>query len=95
MTLSHCLNSTGNAEGNGTDFNSDTLIAMFNPGDSQVDVSMQVTVDQIFEPTEDLRFNQSIPDEFSNFGGRLLVLPASNNIAEGEIIDSNGMHILW
>ena len=51
---------------------------------------MPVTRDQIFEPTEVLRFNQSIPAEFSNADGRLLVLPVSNDIVRGEIIDSNG-----
>ena len=51
---------------------------------------MPVTRDQIFELTEVLRFNQSIPAEFSNVNGRLLILPVSNDIARGEIIDSNG-----
>ena len=51
---------------------------------------MPVTRDQIFELTEVLRFNQSIPSEFSNVNGRLLVLSLSNDIARGEIIDSNG-----
>ena len=90
MTSIYNLNSTGNAKGNGTDFDSDTLIAVFNPGDSQVDVSMPVTMDQIFEPTETLQFSLTVPDEFSNINGRLLVIPILNNIAEGEIIDSNG-----
>ena len=51
---------------------------------------MPVITDQIFEPTETLRFNQSIPDEFNNINGRLLVIPVPDNTAEGEIIDSNG-----
>ena len=90
MTLIHNTDSTGSAEGNGTDFDSKALIAVFNPGDSRVDVSMPVTIDQIFEPIETLRFNLSIPDEFSNVSGRLLVISVPDNTAQGEIIDSNG-----
>ena len=63
---------------------------MFNPGDSQVDVSMPVTMDLIFEPTESLWFSLTVPDEFSNISGRLLIKPRSNNIAVGEILDSDG-----
>ena len=51
---------------------------------------MPVTIDQIFEPTETLRFNLNIPDEFSNPDGKLLVISVPDNIAEGKIIDSNG-----
>ena len=90
MTSIHNIDSKGSAEGNGTDFDSNTLIAVFNPGDSQVNISMPVTIDQIFEPTETFRFNLSIPDEFSNVSGRLLVISVPDNTAQGEIIDSNG-----
>ena len=51
---------------------------------------MPVMMDQIFEPFETLQFSLTIPDEFSNANGSLLILPGPNNIAEGEIIDSNG-----
>ena len=78
----------GNAQGNGIDFVSDTLTALFNPGDSRVDVSMPVIMDQISEPTENLRFNQTVPDEFSNVDGRLFIKQGPNNIAEGKIINS-------
>jgi len=80
-----------NAEGNGTDFESDKLIAQFNPGDSQVNVSVLITVDQIFEQIEVFWINLTVPDEFSNVDGRLLIKPGHNDIAEGEIINSNSM----
>ena len=51
---------------------------------------MPVTMDRIFEPTESLQFSLTVPDEFSNMDGRLLIKPGSNNIAVGEIVDSNG-----
>ena len=93
MTLIYNL---GHAEGNRTDFGSDTLIAVFNPGDSQVSVSMPVMMDQVFELTETLQFSLTVPDdrEFSNINGSLLVLPGSNNTAEGKIIDSNGTYVI-
>ena len=69
---------------------SDTLIAEFNPGDSQVNVSLPITMDHIFEPTEVLMFNLTVPDEFSNINGKLLIKSGLNNIV-GEIIDSNGV----
>ena len=69
---------------------SDTIIALFNPGDSQVDVSMPVIMDQIFEPTEILQFSHKVPDGFSNVDGKLLIIPGPNNVAVGEITDSNG-----
>ena len=71
---------------------SDTLIAQFNPGDSQANVSMPVIMDHIFEPAEFLVFNMTVPDEFSNVNGKPLIKSGLNNIAEGEIIDSNGMY---
>ena len=88
MTSIYSQISTGNAIGNGVDFESDTLIAVFNPGDSQVDVIMSVIRDQIVEPTEKLNFNHSVPDDFSNVDGRLLVIPDPIYTAVGEIIDS-------
>ena len=84
---------TGNAEGNGTDFVSDTLTALFNPGDSQVNVSLPIIMDQIFEPTERLSLTLTVPDGFSDLNGKLLVKSGLNHIAEGEIIDSNGSYI--
>ena len=63
---------------------------MFSPGAFQANVSMPVMMDQIFEPFETLQFSLTVPDEFSNVNGSLLILPGPNNIAEGEIIDSNG-----
>ena len=84
------IHNLGNAEGNGIDFESDTLTAVFSPGAFQANVSMPVMMDQIFEPFETLQFSLTVPDEFSNANGSLLVFPGPNNIAEGEIIDSNG-----
>ena len=69
---------------------SDTLIAQFNPGDSLVNISMPVIMDHIFEPTEVLMFNLTVPDEFSNINGKLSIKSGLNNIV-GEIIDSNGV----
>ena len=74
------------------DFVSDTLIALFNPGDSQVNVSMPVIMDHIFEPTEFLVFNMTVSDEFININRKPLIKSGLNNIAEGEIIDSNSMY---
>ena len=54
-------------------------------------VSIPITADQIFEPTENFGISLSVPDEFSNVNGRLLIKPGPNNIAEGEINDSNSM----
>ena len=71
---------------------SDTLIALFNPGDSQVNVSLLVKIDQIFELTEVFLFNLSVSTEFSNINERLLIKPGANNIAEGKIVDSNGVY---
>ena len=48
---------------------------------------MSVIMDQIDEPTEKLHFNQSIPDEFSNVDGRLLVISEPSYTAIGEIMD--------
>jgi len=79
------------AEGNGTDFDSDTLITLFNPGDSQVNVSIPITADQIFEQIEIFWVSLTVPDEFSNFDGRLMIKLGSNDISEGEIINSNSM----
>jgi len=47
--------------------------------------------DQMFEQNETLEFSLTVPDEFANINGRLLIKPGSNNIAEGAIIDFNGM----
>ena len=51
---------------------------------------MPVIMDQIFESTESLQFSLTVPVEFSNMNGRLLIKPGSNNVAVGEILDSNG-----
>ena len=45
-------------------------------------------MDQIFEPTERLRLTLTVPDEFSNLNGRLLIKSGLNHIAEGEIMHS-------
>ena len=50
---------------------------------------MPVKMDRIHEPTEKLHFNQSIPDEFSNVDGRLLVIPEPSYTAIGEITDTD------
>ena len=51
---------------------------------------MPVIMDQIFELTETLQFILTVPENFNNVNESLLVFPGPNNIAEGEIIDSNG-----
>jgi len=56
-----------------------------------VSVSIPITVDQIFESTENFGISLSVPDEFSNVNGRLLIKPGPNNITKGEINDSNSM----
>ena len=50
---------------------------------------MPVTMDRIFEPTEKLHFNHSVPGEFSNVDGRLLVIPDPIFIVVGEIENSS------
>ena len=70
---------------------SDSICAKFDPGDSQVNVSIPIMKDQIFEPTEFLMLNLTVPDKFSNINGRLCITPGNNNFVKGEIIDSNGM----
>ena len=82
---------TAAAIGGGVDFTSDPLIAVFTPGASQATVSVNLTRDGIFEPTEMLKFNLTVPDEFSNISGRLLVKTGDNDMADGEIINSEGV----
>ena len=74
------------------DFASGTLFAKFNPGDSQANVSISIIKDQIFEPTEVFMLNLTVSDNFSNINGRLCVKPGHKSVAEGEIIDSNGVY---
>ena len=64
---------------------SDTLIAQFNPGDSQVNVSMPIIVDHIFEPHESLMFILAVP---RNISDNLFIKQGINNIAKGEIVNS-------
>ena len=59
-----------------------------------MDVSLPIIMDQILEPTESLNLSLTVPDEFSNLNGRLLIKPGPNDIAEGEIIDSNGTNVI-
>ena len=49
---------------------------------------MPVIMDQTDEPIEKLHFNQSVPDEFSNVDGRLLVISEPSYTTTGEIMDS-------
>ena len=82
---------TDGAIGGGVDFTSDPLIAVFTPGASQATVSVNITKDGLLEQTEMLKFNLTIPVEFSNVNGRLLVKTGDNNMADGEIINSEGL----
>ena len=82
---------TAGAIGGGVDFASDPLIAVFTPGASQVTVKLNITMDEILEQTEMLKFNLTVPDEFSNINGRLLVKTGDNDMADGEIIHSGGV----
>ena len=78
-------------DGNGVDFESATLTAVFHPGNTQVNISLNITKDAIFEPTEFLKLTLTVPDEFSNINGRLLVKTGDNDMANGEIINSGGV----
>ncbi|XP_065903410.1 extracellular matrix organizing protein FRAS1-like [Dysidea avara] len=79
---------TAGATGGGVDFESDTLIAIFAPGVSQVNVSMIIAMDGTIEPTEMLKFTLSVPVEFSNVNGRFSVKAGKNNTADGKILNS-------
>ena len=70
---------------------SGTLTALFNPGESQVNVTLPIVMDGIFDPDESLRLTLTVPDEFSNLNGRLLIKPGSNDVAVGRINESSGM----
>ena len=48
-------------------------------------------MDFIPEPTETFLLNITVPDDFSDINGRLLIKPGPNDVAEGEIINSNCM----
>ena len=50
---------------------------------------MPVIMDEIDEQTEKLHFNHSVPGEFSNVDGRLLVISNPIYIAVGEIENSS------
>ena len=41
------------------------------------------------EPTETFLLNLTVPDDFGDSNGRLLIKRGPNNVAEGEIINSN------
>ena len=79
------------AIGGGVDFASDPLIAVFTPGASQASVALSITKDELLEQTEMLKLNLTIPDEFDNINGRLLVKTGDNDMADGEIINSGGV----
>jgi len=85
---------TDGAIGGGVDFDSDPLIAVFTPGASQASVALNITKDELLEPTEMLKFNLTVPDEFSDVNGRLLVMTSDGDMANGEIINSGGMQML-
>ena len=79
------MHNTGNAQGNGIDFDSRKIIAVFTPGVSRVNVSMTVVDDHIFEPTESLAFRIVIPKITSD---NILIKQGVNSIAKGIIINS-------
>jgi len=41
-----------------------------------------------------LKFNLTVPDEFSDVRGRLLVKAVDNTMADGQIINSGGVYLL-
>ena len=57
----------------------------------KVDVSLNISMDAIFEPTEVLKFTLTVPDEYSNINGRLLIKTGDNDMAYGEITNSGGV----
>ena len=75
----------GNAQGNGIDFDSSKLTAVFIPGVSHVNVSLRIIDDHIFEPTETLTLRIVIPKITSN---NILIKHGVNSIAKGVIINS-------
>jgi len=81
---------TDGAIGGGVDFASDPVVAVFPPGVPQVSVSVNIVKDNIFEQPEMLKFNLTVPDQFSNITGKLLVKTGDNDMADGEIISSEG-----
>ena len=85
---------TDGAIGGGIDFTSDPLTAIFTPGASQATVELNITKDGLFEETEMLKFNLTVPDEFSNINGMLLIKTGDNDMADGEIINSGGVYII-
>ena len=48
-------------------------------------------MDFIAELTETFLLNLTVPDDFSDINGRLLIKPGANDAAEGEIINSDCM----
>ena len=79
------------AVGDGIDFASDRLTALFTPGASQVTVPVNITRDEILEQTEMLKFTLTVPDKFSDITGMLLIETDDNDEADGEIINSVGI----
>ena len=59
-----------------------------------MNVSVPIIADAIFDPGESFRLSLTVPDEFSNVNGRLLIKPGDNSMAMGEIVDSNGIVFL-
>ena len=45
-------------------------------------------MDFIPEPTEAFLLNLTVPDDFSDINGRLLIKPRPKNVAQGKIINS-------
>ena len=56
-------------------------------------VSLPIIADRRFDPDERFSLELTVPDEFSNTNGSLLIKPGSNNVAVGEIIDPSGMYM--
>ena len=56
-------------------------------------VSLPITADRIYDPDERFSLELTVPDEFSNINGSLLIKPGPNNVAVGEIIDPSGMYM--
>ena len=75
----------GNAQGNGIDFVSSKLTAVFIPGVSHVNVSLRIIYDHVFEPTETLTLRIVIPKITSD---NILIRHGVNSTAVGVIINS-------
>ena len=74
--------------GNGVDFESDELIATFNPGDTIATVNIPIIDDGIVEPTEFFGLILRVEDNTDEDGRLLVTLGPENRIVAASIRDS-------